>query len=71
MEYIGKLVTGDFSDNTMTFEIEGQMTLQAGRYKIIPIEVGNKDKCDHDYRLKVSEFFKDIFVCAKCNKVEY
>ncbi len=44
MEYIGKLISGDFEDNTMMFEIEGKMTLQAGTYKIVQIEVGNKKK---------------------------
>lgn len=41
---IGGLITGDFEENTMTFEIEGEMTLQAGRYKIVQIEVGNQVK---------------------------
>ena len=44
MEFIGRLITGDFEDNTMTFEIEGEMTLQAGRYRIVQIEVGNQVK---------------------------
>lgn len=44
MKYTGQLVTGDFEENTMTFEIEGEMILQAGRYEIKQIEVGNKGK---------------------------
>jgi len=48
MEYTGRLITGDFEDNTMTFEIEGEMTLQAGRYKIVQIEVGNQVKNNVD-----------------------
>lgn len=44
MKYTGQLVTGDFEDNTMTFEIEGEMILQAGKYEISQIEVGNKVK---------------------------
>ena len=28
------LVSGDFEDNTMTFEIEGDMILKAGKYTI-------------------------------------
>ena len=44
MKYTGQLVTGDFEENTMTFEIEGEMILQAGRYEIQQIEVGNKGK---------------------------
>ncbi len=44
MKYTGQLVTGDFEENTMTFEIEGEMILQAGKYEIQQIEVGNKGK---------------------------
>ena len=29
-----ELVSGDFEDNTMTFEIEGDMILKAGKYTI-------------------------------------
>ncbi|MEM7487261.1 MAG: hypothetical protein AAF348_18790 [Bacteroidota bacterium] len=42
MKYIGELVTGDFGDNTMTFEIEGEMKLQAGKYSIYQIQEGNQ-----------------------------
>ena len=42
MKYTGQLVTGDFEDNTMTFEIEGEMILQAGKYSIEQIQVGNQ-----------------------------
>lgn len=38
MKYTGQLVTGDFEENTMTFEIEGEMILQAGKYTIARIE---------------------------------
>ena len=38
MEYTGQLVTGDFEENTITFEIEGEMILQAGKYTIARIE---------------------------------
>lgn len=48
MEYTGRLITGDFEDNTMTFEIEGEMILQSGRYKIVQIEVGNQVKNNVD-----------------------
>ena len=44
MKYTGQLVTGDFEDNTMTFEIEGEMILQAGKYEISQIEVENQVK---------------------------
>ena len=30
-----ELITGDFENNTMTFEIEGEMILVAGKYIII------------------------------------
>jgi hypothetical protein len=42
MKYTGKLIAGNFEDNTMTFEIEDEMILQAGRYKIVQIEIGNQ-----------------------------
>jgi len=41
MKYTGKLVEGDFELNTMTFEIEGELILQAGKYSIEKIEIGN------------------------------
>lgn len=44
MKYTGQLVTGDFEENTMTFEIEGEMILQSGKYEISQIEVGNQVK---------------------------
>ena len=44
MKYTGQLVTGDFEDNTMTFEIEGEMILQAGKYRIEQIQIGNQVK---------------------------
>jgi len=30
-----QLVTGDFNDNTMTFEIKGEMILKGGKYVIL------------------------------------
>lgn len=38
MKYTGELITGDFEENTMTFKVEGEMTLQAGKYSIASIE---------------------------------
>ena len=32
------LISGDFEDNTMTFEIEGDMILKAGKYIILTEE---------------------------------
>ena len=42
MEYTGTLITGDFEDNTMTFEIKGAMLLQAGDYKIQSLDKHGK-----------------------------
>jgi hypothetical protein len=83
MEYTGKLITGDFEDNTMTFEIEGEMTLQAGRYRIVQIEVGNQVKnnvdladvvgrseqlvCDHQ-KIEHIDNFSDRMECTTCGK---
>ncbi len=39
---IGELVTGDFEDNTLTLEIDGDMIIKAGTYAIVPIEDYNK-----------------------------
>lgn len=33
-----ELISGDFEDNTMTFEIEGDMILKAGKYVIMTEE---------------------------------
>ena len=44
MKFTGQLITGDFEENTMTFEIEGEIVLQAGKYNIEQIEVGNSGK---------------------------
>ena len=38
----GELITGDFEENTMTFEIEGEMILKAGRYIILTEEEYSK-----------------------------
>ena len=35
---IGTAITGDLSESTMTFDIEGEMILCAGKYAIVPIE---------------------------------
>ena len=41
MIYIGQLILGDFEENTMTFEIEGEMTLKAVKYKIQQVSIEN------------------------------
>lgn len=33
----GNLVTGDSQNSTLTFEIEGDMVMQAGKYAIVPV----------------------------------
>lgn len=44
----GEMLTGDFQEKTMTFIIEGEMELQAGRYAIVPIEKYNKPPQCHN-----------------------
>lgn len=43
-----ELLTGDFSENTMTFEIKGEMTLQAGDYVIFTKEEYEKLKLEEN-----------------------
>lgn len=33
----GKVITGDFSENTITIEIEGEMVVKAGDYALVPM----------------------------------
>lgn len=44
----GELVTGDFEENTLTIEIDGEMVIQAGRYALVPIDDYNQlvKNCD-------------------------
>lgn len=35
---IAELVTGDFEENTLTLEVDGEMTLKAGKYAIVPFD---------------------------------
>lgn len=44
----GELVTGDFEENTLTIEIDGEMTIQAGKYALVPIDDYNQlvKNCD-------------------------
>ncbi len=46
----GEMITGDFSENTITFEIskESEMVLQAGKYAIVPINEYEKLVSDVD-----------------------
>ena len=77
---IGTMVTGDFGDNTMTFEIEGKMILAAGKYAIMPIkeyesEFNNVDladvnKCDHNYIPCEHEAVWEFDKCTKCGKIK-
>ena len=42
--YKAELISGDFEDNTITFEIEGEMTLRAGDYVILAKEEFEKNE---------------------------
>lgn len=39
---IGQVVSGDFEDNTLTLEIDGDMIIKVGTYAVVPIEDYNK-----------------------------
>ncbi len=39
----GKALTGDFQENTMTFEMEDGFYLQAGKYAIIRVETMDQE----------------------------
>lgn len=67
MQFTGRLITGDFGDNTMTFEIEGEMILQSGRYKIVQIEGGNAVKNNGDLAEVVGQ--SEQLVCECGNKL--
>ena len=40
----GVMTTGDLDNNTMTFDIEGEMIIGAGKFAIVPIEDYKKPK---------------------------
>ncbi|MFC5046317.1 hypothetical protein ACFSTE_13230 [Aquimarina hainanensis] len=42
--YQAELISGDFEDNTMTFEVKGEMTLRPGNYVILSEEEYKKLK---------------------------
>ena len=59
---IGRLITGDLIDNTMTFQMEEDVVLRAGRYEIVPIkDCGN---CKHQ---KESKY---LYSCHGCRDNE-
>ena len=37
-KFKGKMVTGDFQENTVTIEMEEPIVLKAGEYMVIPVE---------------------------------
>lgn len=37
-KFKGKMVTGDFQENTVTIEMEQPIVLKAGKYMVIPVE---------------------------------
>ena len=47
---IAELITGDFGDSTLTFEVENkkEMVIQAGRYAVVPIDEYKKIVNDAD-----------------------
>lgn len=53
---IGTMITGDFEENTMIFEIDGKMTLAAGKYAIVPIK-------EHEAKVKNLDL-SDVSVCC-------
>lgn len=55
--YIGDSVTGDFQENTWTFEMKSDWKLEAGEFVIIPKE--QFDKMVIDQRLDPSQAVKD------------
>ena len=75
----GEMITGDFEENTITFEIDGKMTLQAGNYVILKQDeydalvknnvdlanVSNCDACDGT-GLVEGEHFDDLQPCRNC-----
>lgn len=67
MEFTGKLLTGDFDNNTMTFEIKGEMLLRAGDYKIISLDGSEKCKgCIGSGKRKVSASGVGEVIVLKC-----
>lgn len=38
LRFYGKMITADFDENTMTFEIENEMVVQAGDYVILTLK---------------------------------
>ena len=58
---IGIAQGGDFSDNTMTFEIEGEMILCAGKYEIVPIK-------DYDKLVKNNVVLDPVSDCIRSDK---
>jgi len=73
---IGTMITGDFGENTMTFEIEGDMILKAGKYAIMTIEeyeklINQTDKikcseCGEYFEKKEIIIKGDIDTCNEC-----
>jgi len=65
MKYIGKLITGDFEDNTMTFEIEGDIVLQSGKYEISKIEkhtpIDASNKMTKEKLTEIMYLFRDLY----------
>ena len=58
MKYTGSLLTGDFEDNTMTFKIDGELILRAGKYEITQIEVGRQVKNNDKLKDAITEILE-------------
>jgi hypothetical protein len=72
----GTATTGDLSDNTITFEIEGDMTLCAGQYAIVPIDEynnlkGNSPKSCSTTKVNLGDWDSTnaINQCPKCSSM--
>ncbi len=53
---IGTLLTGDFKENTMTFEVEGDFTLRAGKYALTEL----KNHASRSIQVVLSGILRDI-----------
>ena len=59
---LGQIVTGDFEENTITIEVDGEMELQAGKVAVISIEeLQNLEKKEQQF----SKFLQDYMRLRK------
>jgi len=62
---IGEVVTGDFQENTLTIEIEGQMILQAGKCAVVPIELYDTSETILKQRDELFDLVKSMRILSK------